>query len=425
MHAKFIVLPLLMVAGCAFGAGFQDNLTGDWGGVRQTLLDDGVNVAAGYQNNYAANLSGGERKTSAYAGQWNLGFDFDLQRLVHWDGGSFHIMMTKRNGSGIEQRAGITSYDTIQQLFGTGSVTRLFRLYLRQNFWGDKLTLEYGRMDLGMNFYLFGCDFMAHIFCGDDASHVGQDIMNWPRAETGGVIIFRPSASWTFKLSRFNVNPNNAREAFFIRPSGPTVGHLSVGEVDLNTELGGSGGAALEGTWGIGGWRDTAPHPDLYLGANGLPLAWDGDMEAMVRGSNGGAYVLGRQQLTHNAAGGGLVVLGSFVQSSGTVNRIDQEATLAVEWLAPFASRPKDRIGFAIGSIRTSRHAALAIGAANAVNGTDDPIPKRQYNAELNYNIHLWRGVQLLPNIQYIMYPAGLRSLHDVTVFGTQLTVTL
>lgn len=425
MRRNLLFVFLLLCSGAAWGGSWSDTLTGDWGGARQTLFEHGVQVSAGYQSDFAANLSGGERKTSAYAGQWNLGFDFDFNRMLHWSGGSVHIMMTKRNGSGIENRAGITSYDTIQQLFGTGSVTRLFRFYLQQSAFDDKLTLQYGRMDYGMDFFLFGCDFMAHIFCGNDSSHIGKDIMNWPRAETGGVVMYRPNHAWTLKFSRFKVNPNNAREAFFFRPDGPTAGHLYGAEVDLQTELDSSTQGALKGSWAVGGWRDTAPHPDVFLASNGMPLVLADGMDAMVRSSNGGAYVLGRQEVTSNGRGGGIVLMGSVVESSATVNAIDQEAVLAAEWVGPFAARPRDKLGLAFGSVRTSSHAAMAVRVANAADGTDYEVPGRQYNTELHYTVHVWRGFWVMPNIQYILHPAGQQRLHDVLVFGTEITAKL
>ena len=53
----------------------QPTMTGDWGGLRTKLGQDGFNFRGSYIGEYAYNFSGGKRIGGDYAQQWQWGVD--------------------------------------------------------------------------------------------------------------------------------------------------------------------------------------------------------------------------------------------------------------------------------------------------------------------------------------------------------------
>src|ERR1700722_17152998 len=64
-------------------------VTGDWGGLRTRLQNDGLTFNGGYVSELAYNASGGARQAGAEAGQIDLGVTADLGRLAGVPGGVF------------------------------------------------------------------------------------------------------------------------------------------------------------------------------------------------------------------------------------------------------------------------------------------------------------------------------------------------
>ncbi len=64
----------------------------------QGKLQDAFDFQASYTGESATNVSGGERRGSAYAGQLFVGGELDLDSLAGWDDTTIHIAMTNRHG---------------------------------------------------------------------------------------------------------------------------------------------------------------------------------------------------------------------------------------------------------------------------------------------------------------------------------------
>jgi porin len=113
-------------------------MTGDWGGERTKLLEQGVDIKADYVGEVGGNLHGGynDDKTARYADQFGLGVALDLQKLMGWDNTQAKIELTSRNGQNIsndrvgDPRAGTLS--SSQEVYGRGHMVRLTQLWLRR-----------------------------------------------------------------------------------------------------------------------------------------------------------------------------------------------------------------------------------------------------------------------------------------------------
>jgi hypothetical protein len=66
-------------------------LSGDWGGLRNTFYDDGVGIFANYTNNIAGNPVGGKSAGFTYCDNITFGLDLDLEKIIGWKGGSITV----------------------------------------------------------------------------------------------------------------------------------------------------------------------------------------------------------------------------------------------------------------------------------------------------------------------------------------------
>jgi porin len=64
--------------------------TGDWGGVRTYLENDGVTITLSYVNDFLANVGGGIRPGQIDLGAFQPQIDIDTQKLAGWEGGHVH-----------------------------------------------------------------------------------------------------------------------------------------------------------------------------------------------------------------------------------------------------------------------------------------------------------------------------------------------
>lgn len=404
----------------------EHNILGDWGGYRQTLHDRGIDVHANYLVEYAHNINGGLKKADAYADQFHLDSDFDLGKLWRLSGGSFHVAINQRNGYGLESRAGINDLLEVQEIQGRGHVARLTQLYYQQKLFDDVIDFKIGRMDPGAaaGFMGFDCSFQNLIGCGSLPGYVSNGWYTWPIGQYGAVLTVNPSKEWYVRVGALDSNPRNLTNAQGLNPVTPGgwKNTLTIGELGWQSSL---GKEQLAGNWAIGGWRNSANYPDLFLSRNGQPQTVTGpDSQALIRSSETGAYFLARQQVTKNARGGGLTVFGNLVQSDENTDSTDQIVEVGAFYTAPFNGRERDRIGVLLARAHVSSQTANRIRFQNSGAVSPTPIPEYQYTAEINYNFRVSPGIFLLPNLQYIGHPGGVQGGGFFT-FGLRATAEL
>lgn len=403
---------------------YSNTLTDDWQGARTRLHDQGIDLHADYTGEWLHNSTGGTRHATAYADQIHVGATFDFARLWGWTGASLHADITNRNGTQLDQKAGLGTLLESHEIYGAGNVTRLVRFYLEQQLWDGLVDLKYGRMDLNGDFYPLACDFENLSFCGSLPGYITQGWNSWPVSQTGGLIRLHPASAWYAKIGAFDVNPNNADPSQGLKLSVPgnSRGTLMIGEVGWDTALD-AGSTALPGSWRIGGWRNSASSPDLLLDVNGQPQVLS-SAAAMQRDSTSGGYAMVNQQVTRNAAGGGLTLFGNVVQADAHTDSTDQMLSVGMLYRAPFASRAHDRIGFVVGRNHVSDRLADAARIANANGLGPQPLLGNEYVTELNYSAQIMPGISLMPSVQYIHHPGGNAQNGNATVLGVRVTAT-
>src|SRR6185312_1125086 len=78
----------------------RDTLTGDWGGARTALKNQGIDITLNYIGEAFGVLSGGIDQGANYEGRFEFSVDTDLQKLIGWTGGTTHFTIYQINNSG-------------------------------------------------------------------------------------------------------------------------------------------------------------------------------------------------------------------------------------------------------------------------------------------------------------------------------------
>jgi len=215
MKTKF--LSLLLASSAALmgaeqavtaSAPFSDRLTGDWGGARIRLADQGVDVFAYYNAIVASNVSGGIRSETNYASDVFFGAKFDLQKLFGWQNTTFTISGINRAGSDITPSVG--SQYSVMQLVG-GQTTFLYNVTLEKIFNDGNLSVKLGRMTATDDFVgspLYGYS-LNNAVDGQIRAVLFDGVMtSYPFAVWGGRVKAKTGDDSFFQLGVFQISPN-------------------------------------------------------------------------------------------------------------------------------------------------------------------------------------------------------------------------
>jgi porin len=399
-------------------------LTGEWGGLRTTLRDDGIDLAADFKGEYASNVQGGTRSGAAEAGQFIFGATVDTQKLLGLTGGTIQATMTYREGATLGDQYGLDLLQEVQDVYGRGNIARLTELWYQQQLDGGTVTVKVGRMPEG-DFNSFPCNFMNLALCGAPGGNiVGNYWLNWPISQWAGWI--RVNTGDTYSMAGvYETNPKDLDESFapgwFSGATG-VMGHVEEGWLPK------FGSAQLQGKYQAGVWYDTAGGGDVLLGSNGLPYVLTG-LPSLHRSDRYGYYIQGLQQLTGTGSvvpGGwrgvkGLTFFFNFIQADRETDVQDDQASVGFFYAAPFASRPNDHVGIGFARTDFNPHAAEAISLAHPGVVT----PRAEYSNEIYYSYLVLPWLTVRPDFQYIVDPGGYSNVRSVIVIGARVVVAL
>uniref|UniRef100_UPI003FD8D8FC carbohydrate porin n=1 Tax=Pseudomonas sp. TaxID=306 RepID=UPI003FD8D8FC len=322
--------------------------TGDWGGLRSELLEQGVDVIVGYVGEGATNVHGGYNhdRTARYTAQWALGTHLDLQKLLGWNDAEFQLLVTERNGNNLsnervsDPRA--PQLSSVQEVWGRGQTWRLTQMWYRQKFFDSALDLKLGRLGVNEDFASFPCDFQSLSFCSAPIGNVAGDVWySGPVSQWGGRVRYNLNEQWAVQVGAYEQNPSylSTGNGFKLSGSG-TKGALVPVEVIWKPTV---GQQALPGEYRLGYYHSSAAANDVYEDINGAPQALTGQAPKS-RSSKHGAWIMGQQQLTahHGDASRGLSVFASLTVHDKATSSIESFQNIGAVYKGPFDARPKD-----------------------------------------------------------------------------------
>lgn len=389
----------------------------------QGLQQDGITFDGRYLGDFAADVAGGQRQGSAFAGELSLGSRVDLGKLGLIPGGSLHILFTLRNGNSLVAHD-VNNSISVQEIYGGGETFQLTEFTYHQTLAGGKMEVQFGRTELD-NYFAHAdiyCEFENNAVCGQPFELVSTtNTTVYPIAGWGGHVTLKP---W-----------GNSYVMFGIYQDSPSVDTKS--SHGFSWGLVGSNGFAVPIELGL---KTTPPH-SAYPDKLGVGVVFDRSSFTPPSGSGTRygrtvPYAVAQGRLWQAAPGSERGLYGMMV---GLVGLPEHEQTFnfgitgALVDRGPFPSRPNDNLGVSIAAF----HAPAAELAARYTRRQIPPgSPGPDANLvmfELNYGAQLLPWLTVTPNFQYVLNPDGgsaylptpHHDLPNAVIVGLQFTVSL
>lgn len=390
-------------------------LLGNWGGLRDWLNARGIRPSVSLNAEISMNLNSGSSKTPRYADTRAFGASIDTPNPIGSDSGEIRVTLTWKNGQEISGRneLGILQYPT--SIYGRGTIWRLTQAWYRaaSGPWEIKL----GRLGVGEDFATAGCEFQSLYFCGSAPGQIAHTVwQNYPVGQWG--VRFRRTLGAEFYLQTgaYHVSPRNSDT----QTGGFYLGFKGGGAL-VPVELGWKPSFAngLSGTYKIGLYASSANVPDVVLDHN-HELAYFTAEDALIHHETLGYFANVRQQIrTAEPEGhGATVVFANLAFTDGRTMQWVSKIVAGIVQAGPFARRPDDEAGFAIGRVGVNRRLRALQEARNEQDPGSVDVQYAEYVAELFYGVQVFRGLMVKPNVQFVHHPGGVRDKPDIVLLG-------
>jgi porin len=406
--------------------GPQDSwLFGDPGGYRTRLLESGVAVQLSYVSELAYNASGGVRQLVDYTHQVAFGATFDLDRLFGLHDARIQITYTERAGRNLVDDAQLGSLQLVQEVYGRGQTVRLTEMWFEQEYFDRTVSWKWGRMTFGGDFATFPCDFQNLTFCGAQPGNlVGGYIFNWPISQWASRVKVKLGDIGYAELGVYDQNQqylgfDNKLWPVWYQGSSGVLLPLEIAFLPKYA------GGWLDGSYKFGGWYSTGQQPDVVYDNFGNFSALSGQPPAIRQGLYGG-YVSFQQQIIRTREDdphSGLRVFFNAAFADAATATTDRQIAVGFWYTGPFISRPRDVIGFAMGTTHVNPRITQVPDLQNALGLGPVPVKDSEYVFELGYTLVPTTGVTIRPNVQYVYSPGGGAN-ENVWVLGLKTVIS-
>ena len=406
-----------------------DRLFGDLGGLRSKWESYGINLGLDWISEFAANVSGGLRQGSTSANQLGFTADIDWEKLAGLKGFSTHVIFVNRSGNNTSNMIG-DHISPVQEIFGAGGdvVVHLVSAYAEESLFNDRLNIAGGWMNVENDFASspLYCNYMNNDLCGDPKALPGGDIGHsaYPEAVWGGRIRVRPTADTYVTFGVYTVNQDlyGPRDRSGFEFSEPRISGVYVPvQLGYTPRIGPD---QLPGHYVIGFGYDTS-----RFNSWALPASAGGQVS--THNGNTQFWILVDQMLMRNGPGDqdGLIALAGFVRNNPNNTSYAQQYYAGVLDYGFWRARPQDGVGFLftyfaesgpMGNVQAEEQ-DLGLPISNGATG----IQTHEMFLEANYNIHVCRGIDFRPELQYVIRPNGQSNIRNAFVVGFKLHVQL
>jgi porin len=415
-------------ASAAYVAPQVEHLLGDLGGVRSDLENRGIYLRFNAIAEFAGNI-GGAQQGATSANQLGFSADIDWQRLAGITGLSTHVIFVNRSGANDSHLFG-DNVSPVQEIFGAGGdvAVHLVSAYAEETMFSNRLDIAAGWMNVENDFASspLYCNYMNNALCGDPKALPGGDIGHsaFPDAVWAGRIRVRPTSDTYITTGVYEVNQDLYSQA---DSSGFEFGVPRDSGVYIPVQLGYEpklGEDRMLGHYVIGFGYDTSRFKSF---SSALPAS--AGMPASTHNGNEQYWVLADQMLVRNGPGDqdGLIALGGFVNNNAKNSSYAQQYIVGLLDYGFWHARPKDGAGLlftyfaesgALGKVQAEQ-VELGIPVSNSATG----IQTNEMIVEVNYNIHVYRGVDFRPEFQYIVRPNAQSTIRNAAAFGFKASV--
>jgi porin len=396
----------------------QQYLTGDWGGLRNDMLNNGVAITPTWIGEVFGNASGGMRRGAISDGLFNVALDLDLDRMTHGDVDDMliHANMLYIYGTSLSQKY-TGDFSNTSNIAFYNSV-RLDELWLQKSFWEKRLSIKVGNMAVDNEFFLSSSSALFINGTFGAFTFIGANVPNapiYPLASPGVRVQFLPTSSFYVMAGVYGMDNNADPTAnnkngvhFAMNPDSGTLVMSEAGYL-LNQSPNDRG---LQGTYRLGSWLDTGNSTTFQsqvASANGTGPLQGG-------GANYGIYgVMDQQIYAHDGR-----TVSLFVRSGGApsnTNFVDYYVDGGFNFIGFIPDRDSDVAGIAV----ARSHVSSDFSDSQVAQGTTPSSAETVIEATYKVQIAPWWSIQ--PDFQYIFTPSGVEGSKDAVVLGVRSSV--
>ena len=423
----------------------QQTLTGNWGGLRKTLKDAGIDLSVNDTSEMLSNPVGGIKQATIYQGLLATTLTLDLEKLVNWPGASVYAEGYQISGRGLSRNAvgNLLAVSTIEAL----PSTRLLDLWFQQELLERKASLRVGQIALDDEFYIsqYSANFINSTFGCPDLLSIDLPSGGpcYPFAAPGVRLRAAPTAGLTISAAVFNGNPatpgpgdpqvrNSSGTNFLIGEGGVfAIAELAY-SFDVQPDL-----PSPLGDVKLGGWYHSADFPDLRHDTLGRSLAdpTSNGIAATHRG-NFGPYLILDKMLwqSPDAVTRGLAGFLRVGGAPGDRNLLSLEVDAGLTYKGIFPERELDLLGVAASYARIGNAGRRLDRDEILFTGIERPTRDYETVLELTYQARIAPWWVLQPDLQLIFHPGGqipvplpspaARPIPNALVLGVRSAIT-
>jgi porin len=401
-----------------------DHLFGDWGGLRSALHNDGIDVTLDWIGEVAGNVSGGVKQGTTYAGQVGVGVDIDGEKLFGIKGFSTHMVLVNRQGANDSQNFG-DNLIPVQEIYGAGGnvLVHLVYAYAEQSLANGRVDLAVGWMPVLNDFDAspLNCNFMNNGLCGNPKELPGGDIgmSSYPDAVWGGRVRVRPTPQTYIQTGVYEVNQGLYTTQF--DRTGLEFGTSQASGVEVPVEAAYEplvGPQSMPGHYKIGFAYDSSTNNQFFNNAGELLNG------TRATGNKTNYWLAADQMIVRNGPGAadGIILLAGYVHSDPALSAYADQVYVAALDRGFWPARPLDTIGVLFNyqhvsdQLANEQAADMEFGLPLANGATS--IQTTEENIEVNYDIHVMRGVNFQPDFQYVVRPNAQANIRNAVVLG-------
>jgi porin len=392
----------------------REHLLGDWFTARTLLEDHGITPTLTFVTDSLGNPMGGRKQGFTTANNVGLDVNFDLEKLVGLEGGSFLFSMSYRFGGSLSANY-IHNVFTVQQVFG-GETFRVVNVAYSQKLLDDRVEFRLGRIATGDDFLVSPYNYVF-VQNGFDGNPVGifknsHGTTAYPTDTWGTLVKVRPSPRSYIMGGVYNGDPSlgdNSKNGLDFSMDGPV---FAIGEIAYQpNSLPGDRG--LLGNYKAGFWYDNNHFTNFNTGK--------------FEHGNWGLYTLFDQVLVRFSEQGsnrGFGIAGSLLVSPDqSISQMPYFFTAALVTRGIFPSRPRDIIG--LGAVYGHFSNDLQNFQRRAqVLDPNVEVQSHETVMELTYRLALLKSaLYVQPDLQYVFRPGGTGRIPDALVLGAQVAV--
>ncbi len=388
---------------------FTDKATGDWGGLRTSLLRHGIEVHLANTGDMIATPQSGLPDHVSYSNLLEASLTINMQALANIPGGTAYLMALGTHGDNLQEA--IQTIDAPSNL-AADNAFRLFELWYEQTFFEDRIGVLVGLYAADAE---FDAKDTAAVFIngafgtGLDFSETGQNGPSiFPVTSLGVRVRANLSQEIIWRGAVLDGVPGDPDDP------GATAIHLGDGDGllilnELNYEPNGFDFLRL----GLGGWLYTADFDDVHdTSANGTPV---------VRSGSHGIYgfLEGMIFSEPKAPEQGLSGFLRIGKAEEDVNQIGAYYAGGLVYTGLIPGRDQDVLG---------------LGVSVGVNGdkfqkaqesVGTPVTDTETALELTYRAEFLSWFSFQPVLQYYINPGSDPGRDDIVGIGFRFSVNL